>query len=1015
MPLAIEDASCLGAVCNCLTVSDEDIIMLAVDSLITLYGRVALVDRDVQTLVYPLCQPASVAILQQVYQWSVVGVDDILTQRYTISKKLSELVSLLADLLIRLEPPDQSVLDASAFLKFMITIARHDSLIVSIPAVHSWDRICGNQHWRRNPVVSDCVSELLQVISPRVVQYDQLPEDTEEPAVIFVNEEIEIFPERQGFYLNYRRLCSQVVEWVCYIHLEQAVHFVLSQVDTALLTIQQQDSSFNPADFRRITPLSLHADAQFSIADAAFKGLDRYLSSRSQGSDEQKELGGQVREQCKTWALTMLSKYRFNDPSIIQRQIKTVVEISSKALRSDTDFAVSVLEHILASFIPLKPEHASYSHGVQELWTYITAELRRLAQYHADYFATFYDQLSAKFGEIIANLQADGKVQIESRFQTDLKSILFLIMQRAPVADLNQQQSRLWAFLEPLSTAWSDTSLHESLASFESYCKSQGFDNVAPYLSAINAGQIEDWTTVETNQDGLHIQQQMQEAFARLPLRETRVLLATSTERLEQNSTMHQLICELWAPMMPQILEGVLKITSYNHRLHDSTTWTNSPMELAVVIKRVLRDRYWQSGISEGSMNDFHSRVKQTKSTLEGFASSIRGRIRTNLEQCYSIIHALGRLGDRYFGMQQVPQMIAETVIGSAAPLSSHHFSVLLQMLPKLIEECPPKQRQHFLTPVLCTLLEQIDTKLTSEWHKAQNRKERTQDGDSLSDEMRDESVLRQTTYKAVNMVALWLSPRREVELAAKKSIVNGAHLHNGYPSQSMADYVLSNQRLLEPLLVFVTHALTYKDTKAAQVMISAAQRVVPVFASEEHLQGDAAASVREYISTEMLKAAITALNDSHFADIQQYYAQLIAYIWIAYGLPTHVAQTESQPAHERPPLTHTPQNVLLGLPNMDQASVESAAARLMKEGASGKSKKLRAVILHLLEGVRGVRISDLGKIDTRAQQSRILEKYKQRESLGMQGVEAKADPEQGDLGPIGLAELEATFGTGQQ
>jgi exportin-5 len=53
-----------------------------------------------------------------------------------------------------------------------------------------------------------------------MIQYDSLPENSEEPAVVFVHHEIEIHPERHGFYLNYRRLCIAVIEWICYTHLE---------------------------------------------------------------------------------------------------------------------------------------------------------------------------------------------------------------------------------------------------------------------------------------------------------------------------------------------------------------------------------------------------------------------------------------------------------------------------------------------------------------------------------------------------------------------------------------------------------------------------------------------------------------------------------------------------------------------------------------------------------------------------------------------------------------------------
>ena len=993
MASAIEEANCLLVVCNCLTRSDEEIIMAAVDALIALYCRQALTDAEVHSLVYPLVQPGSVSILQQVYDWSIVGVEEVLSQQYAISKKLAELMSLLSDLMTRLPPPETTDLDVSAFLQFMIHVARHDSLIVSIAAIHSWERLFTMPAWRRTDVVSSCVSSLLGMVLPRLIQYDQMPDDTDEPAVVFVAEEIEIFPERQGFFLNYRRLCGSVIEWVCYVHLEQAVDFVLSQINTAMNSIKQEDGVLDLNGYRRISLRGLRAESQFSIAEAAFRGLDRYLSHSSDDTPSENVAAGErARAKCKDWALSISSELRFNDPAITQRQIKMAVEVSTKALQGDKPFAVAVLELILASFTSTRLDFPAYSDAVTELYAFNTSELRRLSITHADYFATFYDQLSTKFGDLITSLH------VEPRVQTDLKSILFLIIQRASTSDSEQQRSRLWTFLEPLMLAWNDSTTQGALSNFDQYCKFQCIDRVGPFLASVNAGAIEDWTSVTTNQDGLRTQNEMTESYSKLPLRETRVLLSTSTDRLEQNSAIHQSIIDLWMPMVPQILQGILHIISFNHRLHDPSSWPNVSADLVPAIRRVLRDRYWQSGISEGSMNDFHSKVKTTKTTLEGFASSVRGRMRINLEQCYSIVHTLGRLGGQFYGLPQIPPMIAEAMISTTGPLSPHHFSILLLMLPKLIEECPPENRQQFLTPILSSLLTQINSKLSTEWQKMDQRKQNAQAGENLSEEMRDDSVLRQTTYKAVNMVATWLSPRRELELTTKKSIVNGHHLSNG-ASQSMADFILSNQQILEPLMMFTTQSLTFKDTKATQVMLVAAQRIVPAFAGNQNFSDEVAASIREYISDEMLKAAITAVNDGYFADYQQYYAQLIAVIWLTYGLPAHVPSTPDQPAHERPAFTETPRNLLLSLPNMTEAKVNAAAQSLLKEGIAAKPRKLRAIIMHLLEGVRGVRVSDLGKIDTKAQQSRILEKYKQRESLGMQGVQ-DAQRHGGEGGP---------------
>jgi len=291
---------------------------------------------------------------------------------------------------------------------------------------------------------------------------------------------------------------------------------------------------------------------------------------------------------------------------------------------------------------------------------------------------------------------------------------------------------------------------------------------------------------------------------------------------------------------------------------------------------------------------------------------------------------------------------------------------------------------QHFLTPVMAQLTMQIDNICTREWEKVNARggteSEQQESGD-LSDEMRDESVLRQMTGRAVNMVTSWFDIAREHKLASAKRIVNKS-------GNSFRNFVLSNRTILEPLLMFCTHSIGFKDTKTCSTMVPALQKFVPAFSSEVHLQGQDAAAVREFISTEMLKASINSLNDGYFADYHQHLAILIALIWLSFGLPAHVAANETQPAHDRPAWTQTPRNVLLSIPGLEVTKVDDAGMQLAQLTLAGRQRTMRAIILNLLENVRGVRVSELGKYDNKNERSGLLEKYKQRDALGMQGLE---------------------------
>lgn len=986
MTPAIVSANTMTVVCDALTQAGTEVVLPAVDTLLAFYSRKALEPVEIQALVHPLCHPSSVGVLEQVYKWSVVGPDDTLDPKYGISKKLSELLFHLASWLASADPPEDT--DLVPFLNLLVAVAQHDSLIVSIAAIHAWHKLLDASHsWRKSASVQACIQPVLQVAMQRIIAYDMLPADTEEAAVQFVNEEIELYPERQGFYINYRRLCFAIVESISSTYLEDALGFIFSAVDGGLSEVYTSDQREDHNNYQRLSMTMLRADALFSVVDGALKGVQKFTSAHdTESKDDMAAQRDVLLRRGREWSTQMLSQYKFRDPGITLRQIKTAVEASNKLLKHDTEFAFTVLQHIISALNTPQTKNSTLADSYAELHQYAIAELRRLCSEHATYFITFYDQLENKLGQIMNS-------NLDPKFQIDLKAILMLLVEHAKGIDETVRLERLRTFVSPLLDQWQQQ--EAVLSSFELFVASQAFDKIGPFMAKIGASRYADWTEVPLDSEAQQIQQAMSDGASRLPLRATRVLLSMSTDRVSSESKLHSTITAIWLPLLRPLVQNVLMLISYNHQLHNASSWPHLSREQHVVVRRILRDRYWQSGISGGSMQEFHTKVKATKTTLEGFASSVRGRIRLNLENCYSIIHTLGRLGVEFYGISELPQMLSSALLASSQHLSPHHFGLLLSMLPKLIEECPPENMQHFLTPVLAELTIQIDNICTREWEKVNARggteSEQQESGD-LSDEMRDESVLRQMTGRAVNMVTSWFDIAREHKLASAKRIVNKS-------GNSFRNFVLSNRTILEPLLMFCTHSIGFKDTKTCSTMVPALQKFVPAFSSEVHLQGQDAAAVREFISTEMLKASINSLNDGYFADYHQHLAILIALIWLSFGLPAHVAANETQPAHDRPAWTQTPRNVLLSIPGLEATKVDDAGMQLAQLTLAGRQRTMRAIILNLLENVRGVRVSELGKYDNKNERSGLLEKYKQRDALGMQGLE-DGEQHNGDEGP---------------
>jgi exportin-5 len=176
---------------------------------------------------------------------------------------------------------------------------------------------------------------------------------------------------------------------------------------------------------------------------------------------------------------------------------------------------------------------------------------------------------------------------------------------------------------------------------------------------------------------------------------------------------------------------------------------------------RILTDRFWQAGISEGSKDDFYARVTGTKSTLEGFASSIRGAIRTVRETCYAILWCMSRLGVDFYGFGELPGPLAHALFADAHCLSSHQLISLLNVVRMMIDDCPVELRSHFIPPILATCFAQMDAKCSLEWEKLSLKQVATGEGDNLTEEMKEESILRQLTHTAVMMIGGFLDPAR--------------------------------------------------------------------------------------------------------------------------------------------------------------------------------------------------------------------------------------------------------------
>ncbi|KAI9927716.1 hypothetical protein ASPWEDRAFT_113938 [Aspergillus wentii DTO 134E9] len=977
IPKAIVNSNCVASIARAFTCQDEQVLLAAVEALHALYSRSNFEIEDFQPLVHLMYETDYLNLLQKLYEWSVVGPDDIDETKYTISKKLSEMLSYVAGFLEEKGFSLESAhgMNLPFFFHLMISVIQHQSLSVSIPVLHVWSKLLASERIGNTELVTSLAPPLLGICTQRLIRWESLPSDSEDPTVVFLNEDIDTVPERHAFVGNYRRYCSSIIETIVQKRPQEAIPHILSGVDTNLNNLYNGVEPFSVKTFAKASMPLMRADTQFAVVEATLKGYNKWVLAHGKMPQQDEQKRSELESALETWALSLMQR-NYDDPVLKQRIIKLVVDISARTLDKTPSFALKVLEHILMTRLPDQPEFPAYSEAVKELHGLASHELRRLAMRYAEYFSTFYDLLEPKIREITLANRVDDKLQME------LTSILLIIMQRASNVDPYIRQSRLTSFLEPIRQAWQDEEFRRMSSSFEGFCSMLGLQSVGPYMLAKEAHKLEDWTSVSLDSEGKQIQEEMTRKFQHLPLRGTKTMLAVSTEKLKKGEPAYDLACNIWHDTIPMILPTLLQLVSNAHAFHNPANWDGLTNEMKSVVERILTDRFWQAGISTGSRDEFYAKITSSRASVEGFASSVRGKIRAVRESCYSMLFSMSRMREHFYGFAELPGPLSEALFKDSEHLSSHQFSVLLNISRCLIDDCPVRFRGHFLPPMLSTLFTHIDRKVTAEWDIIEQRREGLADGD-LTTEMKSESILRQLTYSAVIMVASLLDPQRGDPDEADPADPSAQQAPPPL-SDSIRHFVLSSPEIFEPVMLFCTHALRMRDTRCCSIITRVIRSILQDFAPPHN--SPTTATIREFISSEVLKACITSVHEPYFVDMQKDLAQLIASIWVLYGS-----------------VSPTPRSVILSLPGMNEQRVAHTEAALVRSTAA---RQQRALILDLLEGLRGVSIAEQGKIlgtreERRKARSALQERYMTSEAMeGQQNL--KVDINDGpDLGGV--------------
>lgn len=947
IPAAISSASCVKYMGSGLAASSVAVQMASVEALYALYSRSHFSPDEFVSLVCPMYRRETVELLRKLFEWSTADVQDIDDEKYLFSKKFSEMMSNVGNFLVQKISALPEDCDLPNLLNLFLAIVRSQSFVISIPVLVNWTLFLRSENIGGSPTMDSLIPPLLEVCMSRLLRYESLPQDADDPSLIFLLEDIDTLPERHAFLGNYRRYCIQVIEQIVRRKQSIAMYHILSQINDSMRQLYDGQPPFNVENYSKTSMPILRVDAHFTVVEAALKGYMKWRTGHGFKGQEDEEQRVKMENDLEAWCEQLLDM-NIDDPIIRKRILQLSVAFSTSALDQKVGFMLKVLEQILMTRPAERPEHPAYTEAVKELQSDCLHELQRLAMKVPDQLLDVYDQLEAKIKEIVA---AGG---LDSKIRTGYETFLFTIIQRTTRIDRHIQYERLKGFIQPIQALWQTPDLPLSLASFDSFCELLGFEKVRGYLISHRVHEVQDWSSFQLDPEGQAIQAELNERVKGLPLRATKAFLTCSTERIEKPNISFGLARMLWHEPIPIMLPNLLEFLSHAHAFHDPSNWLGLPVEMRSVVDRILTDRFWQAGISEGSRDEFYARVTGTRSTMEGFASSIRGVVRTVRETCYTILFCMSRLGTNFYGFSELPGPLANALFAEAHCLSSHQLINLLNVVRHLVDECPAQLRPHFLPPILATCFAQMDLKVSSEWERLLQKQSAASEEDNLAEEMKEESILRQLTHNTVMMVASLLDPaRRDLPSVptAGQSMPTQVPTENATEKSkekcpSMRSFCLSSIVVLEKLLLYCTHAIRMRDTRCCGVVLRVFRSVVPEFTvrSESSTREEINVGIREFISSDVLKACITSLHEPYFVDLQKDLAQLIAVILMHYSA-----------------FTKTPRQVLMSLPGLSEEAIDQTISYISRAGIQGRQQ--RALILDLFKDLKGVSISEQGRI----------------------------------------------------
>ncbi|KAK9241260.1 armadillo-type protein [Lipomyces kononenkoae] len=942
-PSAIREAELLNRISQALTINNVKVRIWATDCLHILFTRTFSDDDDFRAVIGAVFLPAGIATLSQVFASIKIEVDDLDEDSYILLKKMVEMIVGLGEYLSVSDgnknclPPEA---DLKGYLELVLATTQHESLIISGLSLQFWCSILRVEELASRQEVADLLPRLLELTAHRSIRYERV--ETHTVTKKFLDIDFDSMPEVHAFLGNYRRFIDDIARLVVCRMPVDSMLWLDMRLDKFFSSWHGWHSNGSPVALQK-DPLFLVAYAQFSMVDAALRGISRWKGWYQEPDKNIILLS--LNPIIERFCDRMLSM-NVTDPVLLRKQIQTLVQFAP--LMTDVSQTMfRVLERVLQActfeYQPNIPDEDVEL--IRDLRNKCSTELNRLAYLMPNALMQIYPDLERIINEII------GSHRLSDHEVVSFLSFLLVVSQRS---DASNKAECFAKIVDPVLNSWTDEATMKGLSQLPWFMERVGIVEIAKYFRDRGVDANTDLLATPMDDTGRLLKTRLKDQWAALfPIRATRIFIQYTIEKLDHSSEEFQNLLSLWKPRVQPILPHILQLLAQIEAYNNPENWEDLPLEVRSFVRDSCAERFWQVGISLQSRDEFVEDNVKAAQTLRDFADSLGHMLRYTREYAFLALGSITQLESTLYEIPAIGTALWRALAGQPQGITLHAWKHLVAFVVRpVVRNCPPELREVFFPDFLPAMLTQLEGVIGARWDELMRRGliGQVEEDDVLSDEMMDEYLLRQFSNVVDRLLIDLVGPLTVTGTPGGIDVNGNDKLDSS--SVDLRTYVLTHPVVLGPFLTLCTRLFMVRDTRCSYSCALILRQIVPLMIGQY-------AEVDDYLCDVVMPACLTVLADVYFADVAGEASYVLTMIY-----------TVLRGKYDRP--FRKMQQVLSGVASDDIIALE-------REFASVKTlRQQRGVMLEFLTLLKAVPDGPEGEVARR-----IAKVRKEREKEG--------------------------------